>query len=154
MAGLLVEDTVVCGQPMNVVLTYTRDGEALIIASNVGAVTTIQTRYQRRFLIECLFRALKSKGFQLEGTPMTLHDHVERLLCLLTLTYTWCVLVGITLECPKKAHGRRAWSVVKMGLRELVRSFSRESARLCDLIDLLMPSHTNSPENVCMSKIR
>jgi hypothetical protein len=147
-AGLLVEDTVVYGQPMNVVLTYTQDGEALIIASNAGTVTTNQSRYRRRFLIECLFRALKSKGFQLEGTHMTLHDHVERLLCLLTLTYMWCVLVGVTLECPKKAHGRRAWSVVKMGLRELVRSFSRESVRLCGLIDLLMVSHTTSPETV------
>ena len=73
---------------------------------------------------------------------------VERLLCLLTLTYMWCVLVGVTLDCPKKAHGRRAWSVVKMELRELVRSFSRESARLGDLIDLLMPSHTSAPEDV------
>ncbi|MFC5850240.1 hypothetical protein [Deinococcus petrolearius] len=133
-AGLLVEDTVVCGQPMNVVLTHTRDGEALIIASHAGGVTTIQTRYRRSFLIECLFRALKSRSFQLEATHMTLHDHVERLLCLLTLTYTWCVLVGVTLECPKKAHGRRAWSVVKVGLRELVRSFSRASARLGDLL--------------------
>ncbi|MHA0044359.1 transposase [Deinococcus sp. PEB2-63] len=147
-AGLLVEDTVVYGQPMNVVLTYTQDGEALIIASNAGAVTTIQSRYGRRFLIECLFRALKSKGFHLEGTHMTLHDHVERLLCLLTLTYRWSVLVGFTLECPKKAHGRRAWSVVKMGLRELVRAFSRESACLCNLITLLMPSHTPPPETV------
>ena len=51
-AGLLVEDTLVYGQPMNVVLTHTRDGESLIIASNAGAVTTIQTRYRRRFLIE------------------------------------------------------------------------------------------------------
>ncbi|WP_240501357.1 hypothetical protein [Deinococcus sp. LM3] len=51
-AGLLVEDTLVYGQPMNVVLTHTRDGEALIIASNAGAVTTIQKRYRRRFLIE------------------------------------------------------------------------------------------------------
>jgi hypothetical protein len=63
-------------------------------------------------------------------------------------TYTWCVLVGITLACPKKAHGRRAWSVVKMGLRELVRSFSRESPRLCDLIHLLVPSQTKSLESV------
>ena len=146
-AGLLVNDKVVYGQPMNVVLTHTRDGEALIIASNAGAVTTIQTRYRRRFLIECLFGALKSKGFQLGGTQ-TLHDHVEHLLCLLTLTYTWCVLVGVTLNCPKKVHGRWAWSVVKMGLRELVRSCSRESARPRDLIDLLMPSQTNSPESV------
>ncbi|WP_230287367.1 hypothetical protein [Deinococcus sp. 12RED42] len=97
---------------MNMVLTHTRDGEALIIASNAGAVTTIQTRYRRRFLIACLFRALGSKGFQLEGTHMALHVIVERLLCLLTLTYTWCVLVGVTLDSPKKVHGRRTWSVV------------------------------------------
>ncbi|AFD26097.1 Tn10-like transposase [Deinococcus gobiensis I-0] len=147
-AGLQVEYTLVYGQLMNVVLTHTRDGEALVIASNARAVTTIQTRYRRRFLIECLFRALKTKGFQLEATHMTLHDHVERLLCLLTLTYTWCVLVRVTLDRPKKAHGRRAWSVVKMGLRELVRAFSRESTRLCDLIDLLLPSQTNHPESV------
>ncbi|GHG40729.1 hypothetical protein GCM10017784_39490 [Deinococcus indicus] len=40
MAGLLVDDTVVYRQPMNVLLTHTRDGEALIIASNAGSVTT------------------------------------------------------------------------------------------------------------------
>ena len=142
-----VDDTVVYGQPMNMILTYTRDGESMVIASNAGSGTIIQTRYRRRFLIECLFRVLKSKGFQLEGMHMTLYDHVERLLCLLTLTYTWYVLVGVTLDCPKKAHGRRAWSVVKMGLQELVRSFSRESARLRDLIELLT-SHTNPPETV------
>ncbi|PTA66389.1 transposase, partial [Deinococcus arcticus] len=38
--------------------------------------------------------------------------------------------------------------VVKMGLRELVRSLGRESARLGDLIDLLTPFHTHSPESV------
>ncbi|SMB85931.1 hypothetical protein [Deinococcus hopiensis] len=38
-AGLLVEQVEVYGQPMNVVLTYTPDEEALIIASNTGAVT-------------------------------------------------------------------------------------------------------------------
>jgi len=126
-AGLLVENMLVYEQPMNVVLTHTQDGESLILVSNAGAVTTIRTRDRRRFLLECLFRVLESKGFQLE---ITLHVIVERLLCLLALTYTWCVLVGVTLDCPKKAHGHRAWSVVKMGLRELVRSFSRKSTRL------------------------
>ncbi|MGY2897066.1 IS4 family transposase [Deinococcus sp. UYEF24] len=123
--GIWVEQVDVCGQPMNVTLTYTQDGEALIIASNTGSVTKIQAGYRKRFRIECLFRALKTKGFKLESTHMTLHDHVERLLCLLTLTYVWCVLVGVTQECPLKRHGRRAWSVVTLGLRDLVRSISR-----------------------------
>lgn len=123
--GLWVEEVEVCGQPMNVTLTYTQNGEALIIASNAGSVTKIQAGYRKRFRIECLFRALKTKGFKLESTHMTLHDHVERLLCLLTLTYVWCVLVGMLQECPMKRHGRRAWSVVTLGLRALVRSISQ-----------------------------
>ena len=72
---------------------------------------------------------------------MTLHDHVERLLCLLTLPYVWCVLVDILQECPFKRHGRRAWSVVTLGLRALVRSISREAdhdaERILTLIKLL-----------------
>ncbi|WP_233218925.1 IS4 family transposase [Deinococcus arcticus] len=146
-AGLLVEHVEVYGQPMNVVLTFTPDGDALIIASNTGAVTAIQAQYRKRFRVECLFRALKSKGFKLESTHMTLHDHVERLLCLLTLTYVWCVLVGIPEICPNKQHGRRAWSVVTLGLRALVRAISRkvdhEEVPLLRLIDLFMPSKTH-----------
>jgi hypothetical protein len=125
--GLWVEQVNLYGQPMNVTLTYTQDGEALIIASNAGSVTMIQASYRKRFRIECLFRALKTKGFKLESTHMTLHDHVGHLLCLLTLTYVWCVLAGTLEECPPKRHGRRAWSVVTLGLRALVRAFSRES---------------------------
>jgi hypothetical protein len=144
--GLWVEDVEVCGQPMNVTLTYTQDGEALIIASNAGSVTRIQAGYRKRFRIECLFRALKTKGFKLESTHMTLHDHVERLLCLLTLTYVWCVLVGLLQDCPLKRHGRRAWSVVTLGLRALVRSISREADHddkaILPLIKLLELSET------------
>jgi len=144
--GIWVEQVDVYGQPMNVTLTYTQDGEALIIASNAGSVTRIQAGYRKRFRIECLFRALKTKGFKLESTHMTLHDHVERLLCLLTLTYIWCVLAGILQECPLKRHGRRAWSVVTLGLRTLVRSISRvadhDDKEVLALIKLLELSQT------------
>ncbi|WP_169331071.1 transposase [Deinococcus gobiensis] len=85
--GLWCEDVEVYGQAMKVVLTRTAGGGPFIVASNTGAVQEIQTRYRRRFRIECLFRALKTKGFNLENTHMTLHDHVERLLCLLTVAY-------------------------------------------------------------------
>ena len=74
-----------------------------------------------------LSRALKTEGFKLESRHTTLHVIVKRLLCLLTLTYVWCVLVGMLQECPLKRHGRRAWSVVTLGLRTLVRSMSQEA---------------------------
>lgn len=152
MTGILVDGAEVYGQPMNVVLTYTDDGEALAIASNVGPARRILSGYRKRFRIECLFRALKSKGFKLESTHMTLHDHVERLLCLLTLAYVWCVMVGVLQGCAVKAHGRRAWSVVTLGLRALVRTFARSfeqgEAGALDLIGLLNPSQTGKAETV------
>lgn len=110
-AGLLVEDPVVYRQPMNMVLTSMPDGETLIIARNARVVTTIQTRCRRKFLIECLFRALTSKEVQLKGPHTALHDHVERWLCLLTPIYTGCGLVGITLDDLKKTMvaGHGGW---------------------------------------------
>lgn len=92
---------------------------------NRSSVQTIQARYRRRFRIECLFRALKTKGFNLENTRMTLHVVVERLLCLLTIAYVWCVLVGVLQDAKRKVHGRRAWSVISLGFRALIRALSQ-----------------------------
>ena len=145
-SGLWCEDVEVYGQPMKVVLTWTSDGKPFIVASNTGSVQTIQARYRRRFRIECLFRALKTKGFNLENTRMTLHDHVESLLCLLTIAYVWCVLVGVLQDAKRKVHGRRAWSVISLGFRALIRALSQPGDQTaCSglrLIALLMPSHT------------
>lgn len=89
---------------------------------------------------------MKSKGYSLEHAHMTLHDHLEYLLCLLTLTYLWCVLVSLEEECRMPAHGRRAWKVVPLGLRKLVRVISqpetRRGAQLETLIGLLSLSQT------------
>jgi len=56
------------------------------------------------------------------------------------------VLAGILQECPLKRHGRRAWSVVTLGLRTLVRSISREAdhddKEVLALIKLLELSQT------------
>lgn len=75
---------------------------------------------------------------------MTLHVIVERLLCLLTIAYVWCVLVGLLQKANFKSHGRRAWSVVTLGLRTLVRSLGRPENQtavgVLFFIELLMPS--------------
>uniref|UniRef100_UPI0004951B7A transposase n=1 Tax=Deinococcus frigens TaxID=249403 RepID=UPI0004951B7A len=108
--------------------------------------------YRKRWKIECLFRALKTKGFRLENTHMTLPNHVTRLLCLLTLAYVWTVLVGIDQETALKKHGRRAWSVVTLGLRSLVRAYSHQVGASVDelphLIRLWTPRQTTAVESV------
>ncbi|CAM3197079.1 Mobile element protein [Deinococcus saxicola] len=149
---LLVERAEVYGLPMNVVLTWTDQGEPLIVASNATAARQILKGYRKRWKIERLFRALKTKGFNLENTHMTLLGHVKRLLCLLTLAYVWCVLVGIDQDTVIKKHGRRAWSVVTLGLRSLVRACSRQSEIAADallhLIQLWTPRQTAIGESV------
>lgn len=144
--GILLDGVTVYGVPMNVILTFAKDGEPLIVGSNAMKAQRILSAYRQRWKIECLFRTLKSKGFQLENTHMTLHDHLERLLCLLVLGYVWSLLVGLQEECHLKKHGRRAWSVVTLGLRRLVRilnqSDNQRAQQLPPLLDLLLPSQT------------
>lgn len=89
--GVLLGDVEVFGAPMNVVGTFTHQGELLLVASNALPAHQILKACRKRWKIECLFRALKSKGFQLENTHMTLHDYLERLLCVPTLAYVWCL---------------------------------------------------------------
>jgi len=89
--------------------------------------------YRKRWSIETMFAALKSRGFDLEATHVTEPDRIERLLGLLALAFTWARLVGelrIRREGPppRKTHGRRQWSLFRYGLDELIRLFTtRES---------------------------
>ena len=77
---------------------------------------------------------------------------MTRLLCLLTLAYVWSVLVGIDQDMTLKKHGRRAWSVVTLGLRALVRASSRQVGASMDellhLIGLWTPHQTTGAESV------
>lgn len=99
----------------------------MVVVGNAPA-TSLLALYQERWKIECLFRHLKSKGFNLERTHMMLHDHLERLLCLLTLAFVCSVLVGLTEPSVVKHHGRRAWSVFTLGLRRLVQAFTQAAS--------------------------
>ncbi|MFK7602160.1 transposase [Deinococcus sp. SM5_A1] len=132
--------------------TRTDQGEPLIVASNATAASRILKGYRKRWKIECLFRALNTLGFRLENTHMTLPGHVTRLLCLLTLAYVWSVLVGIDQDPALKKHGRRAWSVVTLGLRSLVRATSCQVGTSVDellhLIRLWTPPQTTGAESV------
>lgn len=125
--GLIVHEVEVFGLPMFVAATVAQDGERVTVAGNAPAVSLL-AHYRRRWKIECLFRHLKSKGFNLENTHMVLHDHLERLLCLLTLAFVWSVLIGLEEPRKVKGHGRPAWSVFTLGLRRLVQAFSRAAS--------------------------
>jgi hypothetical protein len=77
--------------------------------------------YRRRWEIETLFGALKSRGYRLEETHLTGPDRIQRLIGLLALAFCWTHLVGeqrVTREGPPrtKSHGRRQRSLFRYGL--------------------------------------
>ena len=80
--------------------------------------------YRRRWEIESMFAALKSRGFDLEATGLTEPARIERLIALLALAFTWTRLVGDQRARregppPVKTHGRRERSLFRYGLDRL-----------------------------------
>jgi hypothetical protein len=81
-------------------------------------------RYARRWSIETMFAALKSRGFDLEQTRLTDPGRIRRLIGLLALAFVWTRLVGRKRARregppPRKAHGRRERSLFRYGLDRL-----------------------------------
>lgn len=80
--------------------------------------------YAKRWQIETLFGALKSRGFDVEETHLTDPKRIEKLVALLAVTFAWAYLVGDGLDreakpIKVKSHGRRARSVFRYGLDHL-----------------------------------
>jgi len=98
-------------------------GDQFLILATSGINPEEATRlYQRRWEIETMFAALKSRGFDLEETHLTAPDRIERLIGLLALAFTWTRLVGQKRAGrygpppTRKSHGRRERSLFRYGL--------------------------------------
>jgi hypothetical protein len=98
-------------------------GDQFLILATSGINPEEATRlYQKRWEIETMFAALKSRGFDLEETHLTAPDRIERLIGLLALAFTWTRLVGQKRAGrygpppTRKSHGRRERSLFRYGL--------------------------------------
>lgn len=96
--------------------------ELLIVASHRKDSNALQS-YKRRWGIEVLFAAFKSRGFDLEQTHLTKQERLEKLICLLSLAMLWALLVGTWESFHQpivvKKHGRKEKSLFRLGLDQL-----------------------------------
>lgn len=97
----------------------------VILISNLKTDKAL-IHYQQRWQIECLFKGLKSSGFNIEDTHVTHLDRLERLLTVTMLAFVWCYNVGEFIHeqikpIDIKTHGRRAVSVFVYGFRFISR---------------------------------
>jgi Transposase DDE domain len=113
----------VYGMRVFVIGTLTDDGELLVLVTQKRPSQALKI-YRQRWQIECLFKALKSSGFNIEDTHITNTTRLEALFGVLAIGVAWCVVVGelVRQRCPEKVktHGRLAVSLFKRGFDALV----------------------------------
>lgn len=109
---------------------YLGKGEYLIIVTPELTETAVED-YARRWEIETLFGALKTRGFCLEQTHMTDPERLSKLVALLALAFCWCHKIGEWLHQQKplklKKHGRKPKSIFRRGfdhLRRIITNFT------------------------------
>ena len=93
----------------------------LILATSGIDPSDATALYRRRWEIETMFAALKSRGFDLEETRVTEPGKIENLIGLLALAFGWARLVGEKRAFRQggpsiKSHGRRERSLFRYGL--------------------------------------
>ncbi|MFB2587343.1 IS4 family transposase [Acinetobacter sp. c1-l78] len=99
--------------------------DAVILISNLKSKNRLDL-YSHRWQIECLFKGLKSSGFQLEDTHVKEIECLHTLISVTLLAFAWCYNIGEYVhqniqKIKIKSHGRRAESVFKYGLKCLCR---------------------------------
>jgi hypothetical protein len=96
------------------------DDEYLILATTTAPDEALQL-YRRRWEIETLFAALKSRGFDLETTHLARPKRIGKLIGLLSLAFVWSHLIGQWRAENEggpamKNHGYLAKSLFRYGL--------------------------------------
>ncbi|MGD1936915.1 MAG: IS4 family transposase [Cyanophyceae cyanobacterium] len=95
------------------------DEELLIVVTDSRPETSLRN-YARRWGIETLFGALKTRSFNLEATHFRDSQKLNKLLVLLAIAFTWAMGTGLWLHEQRgikvKSHGRREKSLFRLGL--------------------------------------
>jgi hypothetical protein len=118
----------------------------LILAGREVDPGSMLDLYRKRWEIETLFAALKSKGFGLEDTHMTGPDRIRKLLGMLALTYSWTRILGLDRKAREGdlrecANGYPEKSLFRYGLdrlRELMTNWYRMRDELHRCIQALI----------------
>lgn len=136
----------VFGLRLYVSVTKSKEGELVVLVCNATPARAL-VRYAQRWQVETLFSALKSRGFNLEDTHMTVSARLDKLLALLAIAFAWAHLVGEWYYEQRplklKTHGYLPKSYFKRGLDALrsaiLAGHSPARIGLDDCLKLLSP---------------
>jgi len=113
--------------PVRIVVLRLKTGELLTIASRSRPMQALAI-YRKRWKIETLFAALKTRGFNLEATHMAKAEKIATLMALLAIAASVACKVGLWAlgkkQRRRKTHGRPARSLFAFGLDALRKLFA------------------------------
>ena len=126
-------------------------GEYLILITDKHPETALDD-YAKRWGIETLFGAFKSRGFRFEDTHMTHPERISKLIALMAITFCWAHNTGEWLNDREpieiKKHGRKAISLFRYGLdhlREMLLNINEKYQEFKDMVELLRAYLTSDP---------
>jgi Transposase DDE domain len=102
-------------------------GEMLFLIGTVEA-KFLEQFYQKRWTIETVFQAFKTRGFNLEDTHLKANEKLKKLVAIVSLTFALCVSIGIfkheqDQNIKTKNHKRKPNSFFRYGLDFLREGF-------------------------------
>jgi hypothetical protein len=116
------------------------DIEFVIVATYKYDCLTMQV-YAKRWTIECFFKAIKTAGFNLEDTHLKDQKRLEKLLAVIAIAFVWVYLIGEYENQQKPiailAHQRRAFSIFRYGLDNLIKALTFDNQIIKDYLQLL-----------------
>lgn len=114
----LSEPRLVCGHILCITGMRLESGEYLIVVSDNQSNNVLED-YQRRWKIEVLFEALKSRGFNFEDTHLKDKQRLNTLFAVLSIAFCWAYHVGAwrheVTPIRMKKHHRPAQSIFRYG---------------------------------------
>lgn len=109
---------------LNLICHRPQKGDPVLLITNREDLDEVLELYRKRWSIETAFGFLKSRGFNLEETHLTHPERLHLLMGVLALCLLWGLLLGSEMHEKKpikiKKHGRRAISIFRRGLDQLI----------------------------------
>ena len=143
----------ICGHLLWVTGMRMPDGEYVIVVSDSKSDDVLE-QYKRRWKIEVLFEALKSRGFNFEDTRLKDAKRLNTLFSVLALAFCWAYHVGAWRHrvnpIRMKKHQRPAKSVFRYGF-DLIRHAlfnSKDKTELLDRVLKLLCQALMGPKNL------
>ncbi|MFS8035483.1 IS4 family transposase [Xanthobacter sp. AM11] len=139
------------GPPVKLAATRLASKELLVVATNTDPGIAL-ANYRRRWEIETLFAASKTRGLNLEDTHITNPERIAKLIAVLAVAFTFAHTTGEWSARHRpiiiKTHKRKAKSIFRVGfdlLRKILIQGGREAVQCWNAIMTGQPPNPQGP---------